>query len=357
MITNAMSPRPHPTHPGTAWRAVVARDRTQDGRFVFGVRTTGIYCRPSCPARRPNPENVEFFSSADLARAQGFRACRRCRPDGPAKDPVAMAYHAIETAKSSPMTLDQLARLVEISPSHLQRRFKARYGISPRAFQQGIRDHRFRVALKENQTVSRATYDAGFGSSSRVYEQAGARFGMTPGRLAKGGAGTQIRYAITDSPFGRVLTAVTDRGVCAVLLGPDDATLVTDLAAEFPNAERDRVDDGADGWLRDLVAKVAAQLRGELAPEPPPLDLIGTAFQQRVWRALTEVPRGHTKSYREIAAAIGQPKAVRAVASAIARNRIAVVVPCHRIIREDGSVGGYRWGVPTKRQILTSEQL
>ncbi|MSR02601.1 MAG: methylated-DNA--[protein]-cysteine S-methyltransferase [Gemmatimonadetes bacterium] len=205
-------------------------------------------------------------------------------------------------------------------------------------------------------TVSRATYDAGFGSSSRVYEQAGARFGMTPGRLARGGSGIEIRFTITDSPYGRLLTAVTDWGVCAVLLGPDDPTLVSNLAAEFPNAARNRVDDGADGWLTDLVTKVAAQLRGELPAGPLPVDLIGTAFQQRVWRALTEVPRGRTQSYRDIAVAIGQPKAVRAVAGAIARNRIAVVVPCHRIIRDDGSVGGYRWGVPTKRQILASEK-
>ncbi len=268
-----------------------------------------------------------------------------------------MAHRAIETAAPPQVTLDQLARLVEMSPSHLQRRFKARYGMSPRAFQQVVRDQQFRVALKRSVTVSRATYDAGFGSSSRVYEQAGTRFGMTPGRLAKGGSGIQMRYTITDSGYGRLLTAVTDRGVCAVFLGPDDRTLVSNLAREFPNAERDRVDDGADGWLTDLVTKVAAELRGNPGAAPPALDLIGTAFQQRVWRALTEVPRGHTKSYQDIAAAIGQPKAARAVASAIARNRIAVVVPCHRVIREDGSVGGYRWGVPTKRQILAAEQL
>ena len=356
MITTVMSPLRHETDPKTAWQAIIDRDRTQDGRFVFGVRTTGIYCRPSCPARRPNPENVAFFASPDLAQANGFRPCRRCKPDGAARDPVAMAHHAIETAESAPLTLDQLADLVELSPSHLQRRFKARYGMSPRAFQQIVRDHRFRVALKRNETVSRATYDAGFGSSSRVYEQAGVRFGMTPGRLAKGGSGIQIRFTITESPYGRLLTAVTDRGVCAVLLGPNDETLVSSLATEFPHAARNRVDDGADGWLTDLVTNVAAQLRGELTAGPLAVDLIGTAFQQRVWRALTEVPRGLTRSYRDIAVAIGQPKAARAVASAIARNRIAVVVPCHRIIREDGSVGGYRWGVPTKRKILADEK-
>lgn len=357
MITTVMSPHRHQTDPETAWQAVITRDRTQDGRFVFGVRTTGIYCRPSCPARRPKPANVAFFGSPDEARVEGFRPCRRCKPDEPARDPVAMAHRAIETAAPPQVTLDQLARLVEMSPSHLQRRFKARYGMSPRAFQQVVRDQQFRVALKRSVTVSRATYDAGFGSSSRVYEQAGTRFGMTPGRLAKGGSGIQMRYTITDSGYGRLLTAVTDRGVCAVFLGPDDRTLVSNLAREFPNAERDRVDDGADGWLTDLVTKVAAELRGNPGAAPPALDLIGTAFQQRVWRALTEVPRGHTKSYQDIAAAIGQPKAARAVASAIARNRIAVVVPCHRVIREDGSVGGYRWGVPTKRQILAAEQL
>ncbi len=356
MITTAMSSQPRQTDPAAAWQAVLERDRTQDGRFVFGVRTTGIYCRPSCPARRPNPENVAFFATPDLARAGGFRPCRRCQPDGLVRDPVAMARQAIETAESAQLTLDQLADLVALSPSHLQRRFKARYGMSPRAFQQVVRDQRFRAALKRSATVSRATYDAGFGSSSRVYEQAGARFGMTPGRLARGGSGIEIRFTITDSPYGRLLTAVTDRGVCAVLLGPDDPTLVSNLATEFPNAARNRVDDGADEWLTDLVTKVAAQLRGELPAGPLPIDLIGTAFQQRVWRALTEVPRGRTQSYRDLAVAIGQPKAVRAVAGAIARNRIAVVVPCHRIIRDDGSIGGYRWGVPTKRQILASEK-
>jgi AraC family transcriptional regulator of adaptative response/methylated-DNA-[protein]-cysteine methyltransferase len=356
MIPSLMPSRREPTDPTAAWQAVVTRDRTQDGRFVFGVRTTRIYCRPSCPARRPNPENVAFFASPDLARAGGFRACRRCKPDQPARDPVALAHQAIEGTDACQVTLTQLAKLVEISPSHLQRRFKARYGMSPRVFQQIVREQRFRAALQQQGTVSRATYDAGFSSSSRVYEQAGARFGMTPGRLAKGGSGIQIRYAIANSPYGRLLTAVTDRGVCSVLLGRDDETLIASLAREFPNAARDRVDEGADSWLADLVAKVAAQLRGDISAEPPTLDLIGTAFQQRVWRALVEVPRGQTRSYQKIAAAIGQPTAARAVASAIARNRIAVVVPCHRVIREDGSVGGYRWGVPMKRQILADER-
>ncbi len=356
MITTVMSSQPRQPDPAAAWLAVLERDRTQDGRFVFGVRTTGIYCRPSCPARRPNAVNVTFFSTPDLARAGGFRPCRRCRPDGAARDPVAMARQAIESGGSAPLTLDQLAGLVALSPSHLQRRFKARYGMSPREFQQVVRDQRFRVALKRSESVSRATYDAGFGSSSRVYEQAGARFGMTPGRLAKGGSGVEIRFTIIDSPFGRLLTAVTDRGVCAVLLGPDDSTLVGNLTVEFPNATRNRVDDGADEWLAELVTKVAAQLRGDLTTGPVPIDLLGTAFQRRVWQALTEVPRGSTQSYRDIAVAIGRPKAARAVAGAIARNRIAVVVPCHRVIREDGSIGGYRWGIPTKRRILASER-
>ncbi len=355
MITTVIPPRHQEPDLSAAWQAVLLRDRTQDGRFVFGVKTTGIYCRPSCPARRPKPENVAFFGEPALARASGFRACRRCRPDEPANDPVAMAHRAIETADATPVTLDQLASLVAMSPSHLQRRFKARYGMSPKAFQQVVRERRFRNALQQTGAVSRATYESGFGSSSRVYERADSRFGMTPGRLAKGGAGIRIRFTVTGSRYGRLLTAVTDRGVCAVLLGPDDETLVGNLSKEFPNAIRERIDDGADGWLADLVAKVDAQLRGDLGAEAPALDLIGTAFQLRVWRALTELPKGQTASYHELAAAIGQPSAARAVASAIARNRIAIVVPCHRIIREDGSVGGYRWGVPTKRQILADE--
>lgn len=357
MITSVMTADQRRTDPETAWQAVVERDRTQDGRFVFGVRSTGIYCRPSCPARRPKPANVTFFNSPSLAQAGGFRPCRRCKPDEPIRDPVAMARHALEAAEAPQWTLERLAGLVQLSPFHLQRQFKARYGMSPSAFQRAVRDRRFRVALKQSETVSQAAYDAGFGSSSRVYERTAGQFGMTPGRLAKGGAGIEIRYTVADSPYGRLLIAVTDRGVCAVLLGPDDEALAANLEREFPHAKRHRIDDDSDGWLATLVAKVAAQLQGELDPRPLELDMVGTAFQQRVWRALTQVPPGQTRSYREIAIAIGQPRAVRAVAGAIARNRIAVVVPCHRIIREDGSIGGYRWGVPLKRQILAAEQM
>ena len=351
----SMTPRTIWT-PDTAWAAVLTRNPASDGDFVFAVRTTGIYCRPSCPARRPKQTNVVFFDDGASAREAGYRACLRCRPDQPVKDPVGLAHRLLETLDER-LTLDQLAARVAMSAGHLQRRFKARYGLSPRAFQEQRRRLRLRSALRGGLAVSRATYDAGYGSSSRVYERAAGDLGMTPGQFARGGKGLMIRYTIIDSPVaGRLLVAVTDRGVCAVLPGASDAALEAALASEFPVATRERIDRGADSWLADLVQRVGMQLKGRSGPAgPPTLDLRGTAFQERVWQALLEVPRGETRSYTDIARTIGKARAVRAVANAIAHNRLAVVVPCHRVVRGDGSLAGYRWGLPMKERLLAAE--
>jgi AraC family transcriptional regulator of adaptative response/methylated-DNA-[protein]-cysteine methyltransferase len=344
--------------PTAAWAAVQDRDRSADGRFVYAVRTTGVYCRPSCPSRRPKRDNVSFFPETAAARNAGFRPCRRCRPDEPSDgpDPIELAHRLIREDASERITLDRLARKVGLSPFHLHRRFKQRYGLTPREVGAAARAERLKSSLKAGATVSRATYAAGYGSGSRVYEGAAARLGMTPARYARGGRGLAIRYTVVSSVLGRVLVAVTDRGVSAVALGGSDLELERRLAAEFPAATRTRIDTGADPWLADLVNRVAEALaQGGSAGESIPLDLMGTAFQYRVWQALLGIPRGSTRSYAEVARAIGRPTATRAVARAIASNRVAVLVPCHRVIREDGSLGGYRWGVPTKRSLLAAE--
>jgi AraC family transcriptional regulator of adaptative response/methylated-DNA-[protein]-cysteine methyltransferase len=346
--------------PADAWDLVAARAGDADGRFFFAVRTTGIFCRPSCPARRPKRENVEFFVDAEAARRSGYRACRRCRPDQarPRTDPIELARRLVEDRAEERITLEELARRVGLSPFHLQRRFKERYGLTPRELAVAARTARLKSSLREGGTVSRASYDAGYGSGSRVYEAAQAQLGMTPARYARGGRGLTIRYTVVGSPFGRLLVGVTDRGVAAVTLGQSDPALERGLEAEFPEAVRTRIDDGADSWLADLVERVARTLtdgEGDKRPPAIPLDLLGTTFQYRVWRALIEIPPGSTRSYREVARAIGRPRAARAVARAVASNRIAVLIPCHRVIRQDGSLGGYRWGVPTKRALLERE--
>lgn len=354
MIVPMPSTPSRPWNADRAWRAVVARDRAADEAFVYAVRTTGVYCRPSCPSRRANRANVAFFETPATAAAAGFRACRRCRPDRPATDPVAAARTLLDG--SDRLTLTTLAARVGLSPAHLHRSFKSRYGQSPRDYQAARRRERLRRALRDGRGVLQATYQAGYGSSSRVYERADADLGMTPAQFARGGRGLVIRYAIVPSPVApRLLVAVTDRGICAVLPGSNDPALEADLAREFPNATLTRVDRG-DAWLTAQVKRVAHELAGRTSAEPLRLDLRGTEFQQRVWRALLEVPRGATRSYQDLARGIGRRSAVRAVASAVAKNRLAVVVPCHRIIRGDGSLAGYRWGLPLKARLLAAER-
>lgn len=339
------------------WRAVVERRGVPDHDFVYAVRTTGVFCRPTCPSRRPRFENVEFFGSTHEAERAGYRPCRRCKPlERPAApDPIARAYQLVRSAEQSP-TLAQLASAVALSPSHLQRGFKARYGMSPRELAAQGRIHRLRGALRAHQSVARATYDAGYGSSSRVYESADRMLGMTPAEYARGGAGQTIRYATVRSLFGPLLVGVTSRGVCAVLLGPSDTALTKQLAQEFPAATIERVDSGADDYLQQLVDRVATAVASRRPDPTVPLDLSGTEFQVRVWKALLTIPPGRTTTYTAVARNIGQPEAVRAVANAIGCNRLAIVVPCHRVVRQDGSMGGYRWGVPLKRQLLDAER-
>ena len=345
-----------PPDPEAAWTAVLARDARADGRFVYAVSTTRVYCRPTCPSRRPHRTNVVFFSSPEIAEREGFRECLRCRPRSaaasPAVDTVARACARIDAAGDSPLPLDALAREVGLSGSHLQRLFKRVTGITPREYAAARRTERLKTSLKQGDTVSRATYQAGYGSSSRVYEQADRRLGMTPAEYRRGGRGVQIRYALAASSLGRVLVAATERGICTVSLGDSDEPLVAELAREYPHA---RVEP-ATGGLGELVAATLRCLEGQ-PPQPDlPLDLAGTAFQLRVWKALREIPFGTTRTYGQLAASLGQATAARAVASACAANPVAVLVPCHRVVREGGGLGGYRWGVERKRRLLQRER-
>jgi AraC family transcriptional regulator of adaptative response/methylated-DNA-[protein]-cysteine methyltransferase len=340
-----------------AWAAVAGRDRRYDGRFVYAVRSTGIYCRPSCPSRRPAAANVVFFEEPSDAERAGFRACKRCQPrlKGGLVGAAAAVREAtafIDAHVDERITLSRLARETGVSAFHLQRVFRRELGVSPREYQQARRLDRLRAQLRRGKTVSRATYDAGFGSPSRVYEQAGARLGMTPAAYRRGANGIHIRFAIVSSPLGQLLVAATPNGVCAVSLGDSQAQLERRLRAEFPRAVIERDEDGS---LAALAGKVLAHVRGEAPAHNLPLDVRGTAFQQQVWRALRSIPYGETRSYAQVAAAIGQPTATRAVARACATNPVAVVIPCHRVVRSDGSLGGYAGGVERKERLLEIE--
>lgn len=343
----------------SAWRAVLDRDGAWDGRLVYGVTSTRIFCRPSCPSRRPRRDRVRFFATPAEAALAGFRACKRCRPEG---DATSAAEGAVERARryldahpDRRVSLAELSGEAGMSSSHLQRTFRRIVGLSPREYAAARRSERLRARLRTEHSVSRATYEAGYGSSSRVYEQAHALLGMTPATFRNGGAGMEIRFTIVPSAYGRLLVAATDRGVAAVALGDSDAVLIRELAGNFPDAMRTRVDDG-DRWLAGLVNAVAAALKRPASSAPIPLDLAGTAFQWRVWQALTTIPAGETRTYQQLARSLGKPRAVRAVASACAANRLAVVIPCHRVIRSDGSLGGYRWGLPRKAALLERER-
>jgi AraC family transcriptional regulator of adaptative response/methylated-DNA-[protein]-cysteine methyltransferase len=272
------------------------------------------------------------------------------------RDPLSLARSLVEETSPAP-ALEDLARRVGLSAGHLQRRFKARYGLSPREYASAARAGRLKKALRSTGTVARASYDAGFNSSSRVYDSAGANLGMTPADYAKGGAGIEIRHAVVESELGLVLIAVTDRGVCAVLPGRSEVALVRALAEEFPAARLRRVDQGADTFLSEMVTRIAAEITGRgIRGSGVPFDFVGTEFQLRVWKALLSIPRGELRCYADVARAIGRPRSVRAVANAIAHNRLAIVVPCHRVVRSDGSLGGYRWGLPLKRRLVDAER-
>lgn len=337
-----------------AWGAVQRRDARFDGQFVYAVRSTGVYCNASCPSRRPGRSQVSFFAAPEDAERAGYRECRRCRPrsgTGTASA-VQRARGYLEAHAEERITLAELAREAGLSASRLQRVFKAAVGLSPREYHAALRVGRLKAQLRGGDTVSRATYDAGYGSASRVYEQADAKLGMTPGEYRRGGAGVRVGYEIVDSPLGRLLVGVTERGVCSVALGDDDAELERLLRHDFPKAEIGR---GAPAH-RDWISAVVAELAGRTPRMQVPIDVQGTTFQWQVWHALQRIPRGRTMTYGEVAAALGRPKATRAVARACASNRVAVIIPCHRVVSQDGSPGGYRWGVPRKEQLLARER-
>jgi AraC family transcriptional regulator of adaptative response/methylated-DNA-[protein]-cysteine methyltransferase len=340
-------------------RAVLDRDATASG-FVYAVRTTGIYCRPGCPSRSPNPDNVRFFDTPAQAERAGFRACKRCRPDDPthrdiASDRVAAACRAIEQALADgepPPSLEDLARGAGLSPSHFQRLFKGRAGITPKEYARAVRDERVRDALAEGRSVTEAIYAAGFGAPSRFYERAGQALGMAPATYRKGGRGLTVRYATADCFLGVVLAGFTDQGVCAIEFGDARAPLVQALRERFPEADlRDAQDE-----LAPLLSEVADFIRRPDQGLDLPLDIQGTAFQQRVWQELMRIPAGETRTYTDVARALDAPTSVRAVAAACAANPLAVAVPCHRVLRKSGELAGYRWGLDRKRRLLELER-
>lgn len=349
-----MNPRGN-TADARRWQAVIRRDAAADGKFFFSVKTTGIYCRPSCAARRARRENVAFHRTCAEAEAAGFRPCKRCQPNGPTLPEhhaatMARACRAIESAEQPP-TLAALARSVGMSAFYFHRLFKKIIGVTPKAYADSQRAQRVRAALAQKRTVTEAIYRAGFNSNSRFYSKAPALLGMPARRFRQGGAGESIRFAVTECSLGFVLVAASDRGLCAILLGGDADDLARDLQARFPGAE-------IVGGSRSLAKQVAQVVRFIEQPGTTfrlPLDIRGTAFQQKVWQALREIPLGRTANYTEIARRLGKPRSVRAVAGACAANALAVVIPCHRVLRRDGALSGYRWGVERKRALLSLE--
>ncbi|WP_454732694.1 MULTISPECIES: bifunctional DNA-binding transcriptional regulator/O6-methylguanine-DNA methyltransferase Ada [Cupriavidus] len=344
-----------PTEHDPRWARVLARDPAADGDFVYAVKTTGVYCRPSSPSRLPRPENVEFFDTPQAAEAAGYRPSKRAAADQSATAAqhaalVAEACRRIEHA-AEPPALDTLAREAGLSPFHFHRVFKAVTGLTPRAYACAHRARRLRDGLGRAGSVTEAIYEAGFNSNSRFYEAAGQMLGMTASRYRAGGADTDIRFAVGECSLGAILVAQSERGVCAILLGDDPDALARELQDQFPRANL----IGGDAGFEQLVARVVGLIEAPSLGLDLPLDVRGTAFQERVWQALREIPPGTTASYAEIAARIGAPKAVRAVAQACGANHIAVAIPCHRVVRSDGQLSGYRWGVERKRELLGRE--
>jgi len=336
------------------WRALAAHDARADGAFFYGVRTTRVFCRPSCASRLPRRENVEYFASAADARAAGYRDCKRCRPDGLPRelDIVQRACAALDADPQRRVTLAQLGDAVHLSPFHLQRLFKRVLGVSPRQYQAAKRGAALRGALERGAAVTRASVDAGFGSPSRLYHSAPGELGMAPSAYRRRGAGRAIRYASAPTPLGVALVAATDKGICRIAFGDDAASLVASLRADFANAARIDEDRAA---IAPFLAQIDAYLRGARERFDLPLDIAATAFQQRVWDALQRIPYGETRSYTQIAETLGVPRAVRAVASACASNPVALAIPCHRVVQKGGALAGYRWGLARKAALLDAE--
>jgi AraC family transcriptional regulator, regulatory protein of adaptative response / methylated-DNA-[protein]-cysteine methyltransferase len=336
------------------WQAVLSRSSASDGAFVYGVASTGVYCRPSCPSRRPGRSQVSFFDSPAAAEAAGYRACRRCEPQHPEPASVRRVQSAREYIDQHPdeaVTLERLSRVASMSPHHLQRTFKRLLGVSPKAYASARRMERMKSRLRQGDTVSRATYEAGYGSGSRAYEHARSGLGMTPGSYRNGGRGLKIRYALAATTLGQLLVAATDQGLCSVMLGDDATGLEAALRREYPAAALARNEDE----MREYTTRVLELLSGSEIPALP-LDVPGTVFQWQVWEALRRIPPGETRSYQAIAQQLGKPTAARAVAGACARNRLALVIPCHRAVRETGDTGGYRWGNERKQHLLQQER-
>jgi len=341
---------------GQWWEAVLARDATQDGNFVFAVSSTGVYCRPSCPSRRPRRENVAFFQKPEQAEKAGYRACLRCRPRSSGGNRQMQMVKAvcryIEQHLDEPMTLDRLGTEFQHSPFHLQRKFKAVLGITPREYADSCRMNQLKSNLRAGHSVTRAMYDAGYSSSSRLYERTASQLGMTPDKYRRGAVAAPIRFTCTDSPLGRMLVAATGKGICAIQFADTDAELEQGLRHEFPFALRRRDDEALRGWKDDLLR----QMRGQTLTSALPLDIQATAFQRRVWSYLQKIPFGEVRSYAAVAKGIARPSASRAVARACATNPVAIAIPCHRVVRQDGQVGGYRWGMDRKESLLELER-
>ena len=347
--------KPNPIlHDESRWQAVLDRDAHADGQFVFAVLTTGIFCRPSCRARHPLRQNVRFYADASAAQAAGFRACKRCQPDktDPQQqriDKVTEACRLLEQERT--LTLDELAQAVAVSPYHFHRLFKSVTGMTPRAWQQAWRARKLRETLVASETVTDAVLAAGFPASSSYYRQADSTLGMTARQFRRGGDTQRVRFTLQSCVLGRCLVAASSRGICAVLPGDSDAALIAELAQIFPNAQREEADDA----FQQQVAQVIALLDGQRSTLQLPLDIRGTDFQQQVWQALRDIPVGETRSYQQVADSIHKPKAARAVANACAANTLALVIPCHRVVRQSGALSGYRWGEARKAELLKRE--
>ncbi|HTP31929.1 MAG TPA: bifunctional DNA-binding transcriptional regulator/O6-methylguanine-DNA methyltransferase Ada [Candidatus Acidoferrales bacterium] len=349
---------PGATSEARRWQAIVERDRALDGAFVFGVSSTGVFCRPSCPARRPRRENVRFFEHATAAERAGYRACLRCRPKAVDGNPQSAMVRAIcryiEQNIEDRITLGSLAAKFRRSAFHLQRMFKSVLGVSPKAYIDACRLRQVKQNLQAGHDVTTSLYAAGYGSSSRLYERTASQLGMTPEKYRRGALAAVVRFTIASSPLGRMLIAATGKGICAIQFADSDEELQQGLMREFPFAARKRDDAALAEWRVSLARLMTGQ---DAHPASSlPLDIRATAFQRRVWEHLQRIPRGETQSYSAVAKKIGMPKATRAVARACATNPVAIAIPCHRVVREDGELGGYRWGMERKQQLLAMEK-